>query len=135
MVGVQIWSVSTDIDFYLLGPADSRVTVPVQFRYDLADPFAVSAIFHVGEGQSVEWNFARELLAAGTHASSGEGDVRISPLGPLLRMVLTSPSGQAILEGPLTAITAFIERSHAVVPPGREAEMVDLDGELAMLLS
>lgn len=132
---MQIWSVSADVDFFLLGPEHARVPVPVRFRYDLADPYAVSAVFHVGDGQTVEWNFARDLLADGTRAAAGEGDVRIEPAGPMLRMVLSSPSGQATLEGPLSAVNAFVARSNAVVPPGREAEMVDLDGELALLLS
>src|SRR4029078_607520 len=50
-----------------------------ELRYDPADPFAVSLAIGVDCGEPVVWTFARDLLAAGVNAPSGEGDITIEP--------------------------------------------------------
>jgi hypothetical protein len=46
--------------------------VAATIRYDVADPYAVHVSFHTGaDGSTVEWSFARQLLADGaTHPSA-----------------------------------------------------------------
>ncbi|MFJ5049739.1 SsgA family sporulation/cell division regulator [Streptomyces sp. NPDC088719] len=52
-----------------------------QLVYRTKDPYAVTAVFHAGTEEELEWTFARELLADGLHTSVGLGDVIVWP-GP-----------------------------------------------------
>ena len=47
---------------------------------------------------------------------------------------LSSPSGRALFEAPLTQLVEFLTRTYAVVPTGNESEHVDVEAELALLL-
>lgn len=102
--------------------------------------------FHLDSGTPVTWVFSRELLVEGTFRPCGQGDVRIWPTRPavdgsltgkqsLLCLALTSPGGDALLEAPLAAVAAWLERAHRLVPPGGELNVLDLDGSLAELLA
>ena len=47
---------------------------------------------------------------------------------------LCSPSGRALFAVPRPVLADFVDRSHAIVPPGDEAGYLDLDAELDLLL-
>ncbi|UZJ26084.1 SsgA family sporulation/cell division regulator [Rhodococcus antarcticus] len=136
--------------FRLLGPPSlgtdvvaprwsSSVPVPAQLRFSVVDPFAVHLRLTTGPARDVRWVFARELLTEGLLAPTGDGDVRVWPCADGTRDVvlleLSSPSGHACFEASATEVAAFLDRSFAVVAPGRESEQVDLDAALAALLT
>jgi hypothetical protein len=52
-----------------------------------------------------------------------------------VRIVVRSPAGAAVLYIAVSAVTAFLERTRAVVPPGAEGLFLDLDRVLAELLA
>ena len=86
----------------------------------------------------VEWTFARQLMTDGVTRPVGEGDVQVWPGaegGPaVVNLALSSPSGRALFEVPLTELVEFLTRTYAAVPTGSEGEFVDVDAELALLL-
>ena len=88
--------------------------------------------------EAVRWTFARQLLTDGVTRPVGEGDVQVWPLHgsgqPVVCLALSSPSGRALFEVPLSDLVEFLTRTYAAVPTGSEAQHVDLDAELAALL-
>jgi hypothetical protein len=108
-------------------------------RYDTADPYAVHATFHTGAEETVEWVFARDLLAEGLHRPTGTGDVRVWPSRShgqgVVCIALSSPEGEALLEAPARALESFLKRTDAAVPPGTEHRHFDLDTELSHILA
>jgi hypothetical protein len=115
----------------------SLTEVVADFSYDAGDPFAVRMTFGAaGSGSAVvTWLVAREVLWTGLERAAGEGDVRLGPAGPsdVLFLHLGAPSGEALFELSRAALKAFLRGTAALVPLG--AETVDLDDELAALLS
>jgi hypothetical protein len=130
--------VSRVIDMRILIDPDGSVPMPCTMTFSVADPFAVSATFHSREG-SVTWIFSRELLLAGLHGRSGDGDIRIEPMHrtsrSVLRLELSSPSGQAIIEGPLDQVRSFADETIDLLPPGYEWQYLNFDAGLAALLN
>jgi hypothetical protein len=105
--------------------------------YTPRDPYAVRVGFHAGATDVVEWTFARSLLADGVAAPVGDGDVKVWPANGERRGVclsLSSPSGCALFETPVTGLLDFLGQTYRVVPPGAESRFVDVDSELADLL-
>lgn len=110
-----------------------------ELRYDPSDPLAVSLAIGTDVADPVVWTFARDLLAAGVGAPSGEGDITIEPVAP-------SESGRRELQITLATdclatmttstdrVLEFLVASYAVVPTGSEMDVVDLDAEIAALL-
>jgi hypothetical protein len=115
------------------------VLVDASLRYDRDDPYAVHLSFLTPSGRDpIEWIFARSLAADGLTGPAGDGDVRIRPTphdltGPVY-VELRSPSGRALLAVPRPVLAEFVDRCHEVVPPGDEADYIDLDVELDLLL-
>ena len=72
-------TVSCELHLRLVVSSESSLPVPAGLRYDTADPYAVHATFHTGAEETVEWVFARDLLAEGLHRPTGTGDVRVWP--------------------------------------------------------
>jgi Streptomyces sporulation and cell division protein, SsgA len=113
--------------------------VDASLRYDRDDPYAVHLSFLAPSGgDPIEWIFARSLASDGLTVPAGDGDVRIWPspedlTGPVY-VELRSPSGRALFALPRAVLAEFVDRSHEVVPPGDEADYVDLDAELDLLL-
>jgi hypothetical protein len=110
-----------------------------EFEYDPADPFAVSVLFS-DEPTPVRWTFARELLIEGFYEPTGDGDVHVWPcLSPegaaVVILELSSPSGEVLVQVPSRSLSAFIHHMVAMVPQGSEESLVDLDAEIAQLLS
>jgi hypothetical protein len=108
-------------------------------RYDRDDPYAVHMSFPTPPARDpIEWIFARSLVADGLTVPAGDGDVRIWPTPADLRgpvyVELCSPSGRALFAVPRPVLADFVARCHAIVPPGAEADHLDLDAELDFLL-
>jgi hypothetical protein len=112
-----------------------------ELRYDPADPFAVSLAIGVECGEPVVWTFARDLLAAGVSAPTGEGDITVEPDPSsalddderLLRITLATDCLATMLTSS-DRVVEFLVETYAVVPTGSELDRVDLDAEIAALL-
>lgn len=136
-------AVHTSTDFFLISTdgsgASTRITaIPVRLSYHPRDPYAVHLRFATGPTRHVDWVFARALLADGLLTHSGEGDVQVRP-GPratddVVVVELDSPSGHACFEVAASAVADFLDDSYRAVPPGAEAQRVDLEAVLAALL-
>jgi hypothetical protein len=125
---------------HLVGPG-SWTEVPAVLSYEVGDPFAVRIAFgEAGEASEdgITWLVGRELLAAGLERPVGDGDVRLWPArtdGDVLYLHLRAPSGEALFELSRATVSAFLQRTEALVPPGQETAALDVDEELALLLS
>jgi hypothetical protein len=99
----------------------------------------VHITFHLGSDHPVTWTFARELLVEGVFRPCGHGDVRIWPTKvegrSVILMAISSPDGDALLEASAAVVSAWLERTLRVVPPGSEAERLGIDDGLAELLA
>ncbi|WPO73509.1 SsgA family sporulation/cell division regulator [Streptomyces sp. KN37] len=131
--------VERELEIKLILSPERLVAVPARLTYRTADPYAVHIAFHIGSEHPVHWTFARELLVEGVFRPCGHGDVRVWPTkvdgrGVVL-MALSSPDGDALLEAPAAAVSAWLERTLRVVPPGSETEQLGIDDGLAELLA
>src|SRR5688572_10122805 len=69
---------------------------------------------------------------------AGDGDVRLWPAHAatdVLFLHLRAPSGEALFELSRATVAAFLRQSETLVPSGTESSLLDLDDELAALLS
>jgi hypothetical protein len=132
-------TVTCELHVRLLLSSESSLPVPASLRYDTADPYAVHAAFHTGAEDTVDWVFARELLAEGIHRPSGIGDVQVWPARShgldVVCIALTSEEGEALLHAPARVLESFLKRTDAAVPPGKEHGHLDLDQELSRFLA
>ena len=135
-------SVSSELQLRLVVPGAASLPVRADLAYDVTDPYAVQVAFHTGSGASgddvVQWTFARQLLSDGVSVPAGEGDVQVWPStgggASVVCLSLSSPSGRALFEVPLTDLVEFLSRTYEAVPTGSESQHVDVDAELALLL-
>ncbi|MFK0255719.1 SsgA family sporulation/cell division regulator [Streptomyces sp. NPDC090445] len=131
--------VERELEVRLVLSPERSVPVPARLVYLADDPYAVHITFHTGSSTPVNWTFARELLVEGVFRPCGHGDVRIWPAKPedraVICLALTSPDGDALLQAPAGSVSAWLERTLRVVPPGTEAELLGLDAALAELLA
>ncbi len=133
-------SVTSELQFRLVVPGAPSLPVRADLDYDETDPYAVTVAFHTGAagGDVVQWTFARQLLSDGISVPAGEGDVQVWPsagdTGAAVCLSLSSPSGRALFEVPLTGLVEFLGRTYQAVPTGGESGHVDVDAELALLL-
>ncbi|MFF3765934.1 SsgA family sporulation/cell division regulator [Streptomyces sp. NPDC001922] len=112
--------------------------IPVELRYEVADPYAVRLTFHLPGDAPVTWAFARELLHDGLVAPVGDGDVHIRPQLPgfsadVLIRLQVGEDGAAFRVGAAPLI-AFLDRTERLVPLGREPWCADLEGGLEAAL-
>ncbi|GAA2063510.1 MULTISPECIES: SsgA family sporulation/cell division regulator [Streptomyces] len=132
-------TVERDIELQLVLSPERSIPVPARFVYGSDDPYAVHITFHFGSDAPVHWTFSRELLVEGVFRPSGHGDVRVWPTQQEGRSVicvaLSSPDGDALIQAPAVAVSAWLERTLRVVPPGTESENTDLEEELFALLT
>ncbi|MET9959088.1 SsgA family sporulation/cell division regulator [Streptomyces sp. NPDC006326] len=131
--------IERELELKLVLSPERSIAVPARLVYLADDPYAVHITFHTGSSTPVNWTFARELLVEGVFRPCGHGDVRIWPTKvddeAVLCMALSSPDGDALLEAPAPAVSAWLERTLRAVPPGSEAERLGLDEALAELLA
>lgn len=123
-----------------MAAADEQGTaiVPTLFRFDPGASLEVRLVFHCDTPEPIEWVFSRSLLAAGLRGPAGRGDVRLRPHlcpdhGPVLRLMLASPHGEAVLEAPAPGVAAWLDRTCALVPPGSEVSPRLSDEDLRRL--
>jgi hypothetical protein len=137
----HIATVTADLELRLVVPGGPSLPVVAGLRYDSNDPWAVRVAFQTGgEGEGiVEWMFARQLLTDGVAQACGDGDVRVWPAlhgtERVVNLAMASPSGSALFEMDRDALVEFLQQTYLAVPTGHESEAVDLDAELALLLS
>ena len=133
------------VTLQLVGP-QSWTEVPALLCYDARDPFAVRIGFgDIGDDtgavdteEGVAWLVGRELLQDGLDHPSGEGDVRVWPsssASDVLFLHLRAPSGEALFELSRAVVAGFLRQTEALVPPGSESGLLQLDDELHVLLS
>ncbi|MFF0226155.1 SsgA family sporulation/cell division regulator [Streptomyces sp. NPDC004629] len=131
--------VERELELRLILSPERSVPVPARLSYRTDDPYAVHISFHINSEQPVNWTFARELLVEGVFRPCGHGDVRVWPTKAsgrsVVLMALSSPDGDALLEAPTTQVSAWLERTLRMVPPGSEAEQLGLDDALDQLLA
>ncbi|GHD16112.1 sporulation protein SsgA [Streptomyces violarus] len=131
--------VERELELRLVLSPERRIPVPARLGYLTDDPYAVHVTFHIDTQHPVHWTFARELLVEGVFRPCGQGDVRVWPTKSEGRGVvligLSSPDGDALLEAPAAQVSAWLERTLRVVPPGAEGEQLGLDDELDHLLA
>jgi hypothetical protein len=134
-------TVRSELQVRLVVPGGTSLPVRAALSYDAQDPYAVTVAFHTGsngDGDVVEWTFARQLLTDGVTAPVGQGDVQVWPSTTEVMAVaclsLSSPSGKALFEIPISELVEFLTMSYAAVPTGSETDHVDVDAELALLL-
>ncbi|CAL9413168.1 Sporulation-specific cell division protein SsgB [Streptomyces sp. enrichment culture] len=132
-------TVERDLELQLVLSPERSIPVPARFVYRSDDPYAVHITFHFGSDTPVYWTFSRELLVEGVFRPSGHGDVRVWPTKIDTRSVicvaLSSPDGDALIQAPAVAVSAWLERTLRLVPPGTESENTDLEEELFALLT
>ncbi|MET9519324.1 SsgA family sporulation/cell division regulator [Streptomyces sp. NPDC002994] len=131
--------VERELELNLVLSPERSVAVPARLTYRTQDPYAVHISFHIGSDSPVNWTFARELLVEGVFRPCGHGDVRVWPTKidsrSVLCVALTSPDGDALLEVPSPAVSAWLERTLRAVPPGTESGRLGMDEALAELLT
>ncbi|CAL9558647.1 Sporulation-specific cell division protein SsgB [Streptomyces sp. enrichment culture] len=131
--------VERELELRLVLSPERGVPVPARLSYRTDDPYAVHIAFHTDSEYPVHWTFARELLVEGVFRPCGHGDVRVWPTKAegrsVVLMALTSPDGDALLEAPAAQVSAWLERTLRVVPPGTEGEQLGIDDDLAELLA
>ncbi|MER6566759.1 SsgA family sporulation/cell division regulator [Streptomyces sp. NPDC001093] len=110
---------------------DPPVPLPAELRYTAADPYAVRLSLGTPSAASVDWFFARSLLARGLRRPTGSGDVTVIPRHrchpDTVRVLLSTRHGSAALEISCSAVTAFLHHTDALVPPGTEHRHTDLE--------
>ena len=125
----------------VVSTSTGEAELDAELRYDPSDPFAVSLAIGVECGDPVVWTFARDLLAAGVSAPSGEGDITIEPdhtsamddSDRKLRVTLATDC-LATMVTSTARVVEFLVETYAVVPTGSELDRVDLDAEIAALV-
>ncbi|HET6857383.1 MAG TPA: SsgA family sporulation/cell division regulator [Streptomyces sp.] len=131
--------VERELELNLVLSPERSIPVPARLTYRTGDPYAVHVAFHTRSDSPVYWTFARELLVEGIFRPCGHGDVRIWPTKvdsrSVICMALSSPDGDALLEAPAVAVSAWLERTLRMVPPGTESEQLGIDEGLAALLT
>ncbi|MFD7781297.1 SsgA family sporulation/cell division regulator [Streptomyces sp. NPDC059753] len=108
-------------------------------RYYTDVPLVVGLIVSRPGHSSASWVISRDLLSAGLTGTAGIGDVTVepvaepnNPLGVLLRV--RNERGDARIHIDHEALLLYLERSHAMMPFGTEAQSRQADLELDQLL-
>ncbi|MFY4717772.1 SsgA family sporulation/cell division regulator [Streptomyces sp. LaBMicrA B280] len=131
--------VERELELKLILSPERSIPVPARLVYRSDDPYAVHVVFHINSEFPVHWTFARDLLVEGVFRPCGHGDVRVWPTKSAGRsvvlMALSSPDGDALLEAPTPQVSAWLERTLRVVPPGAEGGQLGIDDALDQLLA
>jgi Streptomyces sporulation and cell division protein, SsgA len=141
MSNINRGTVSAGLELRLVGPDGLMVPLRAELHYSSQDPYAVGMSMDTGMDEPVTWFLGRDLLAAALHGREGIGEVRAWPSvasgagEKTLTIVLGPPGGSARFEAGAEAIEEFLTMTFELVPGGQETDRVDLDAELAELLS
>jgi Streptomyces sporulation and cell division protein, SsgA len=98
--------------FTLLDPQQPtyRPRVKTELSWSPRCPHRVTVTFH-RHGHTVEWSFARDLLAAGVDGPAGWGDVAVMPDfrdWRRVELILDSPAGRVGFRVLRTVLTQFL---------------------------
>ncbi len=103
---------------------DLSVSIPAALQYDADDPYAVRAVSTPWTSGRSRWFFSRDMLAQALSEHTGHGDVRMWPTSnsgrDVVRTVLSSPAGSALLEFPAQGVESFLRETWSAVPPGTD---------------
>lgn len=98
----------------------------ITFTYHDTDPLAVAVHFGVDrERGSIDWGFARDLLADGLTRSVGLQDVFCWTVREWFHIGLSSPDGKAVFRMPAEQVRLFLAAAERLVPYGTESSIVD----------
>ncbi|MFB6679369.1 SsgA family sporulation/cell division regulator [Streptomyces sp. NPDC056390] len=116
-----------------------RERCDIMLRYSTDDPLVVGLIVSRPGHGSAHWVISRDLLSAGLTGTAGIGHVTVEPvaeqsepLAVLLRV--RDERGDARIHMDHQALLLYLERSHAMMPFGSEAQSRQADAELDQLL-
>ncbi len=130
-------SITFPVDVHVTVPGAPPVPLPGELRYDRADPYAVCLSLGRPTPFSVDWFFARSLLAEGLRRPAGIGDIVVIPQRhrhpDALRILLRPRAGVALLDVKASAVGAFLRQTEVMVPPGTEHRHLDMDDVVARL--
>ena len=115
--------------------ATGDARLEAELRYDAGDPLAVSLAIGTQCDEPVVWVFARDLLASGITGPVGEGDITIEPAADAEVRITLATDCLATLLAPRSRVAEFLIESFTQVPSGSEFAGVDIDAEIAALLS
>jgi hypothetical protein len=137
-MGSNTTVVTQDVTMECLDAIGQAGQVEARLSYDPSEPYAVTVHF-TAAGETVPWTFSRELLDLGRYRPAGEADVLVWPSldgsgRAVTSLELHAPEGSFVAQARTAEITDFLDRSHQVVPAGREAEHLDVDGLISELL-
>ncbi|MFD7206481.1 SsgA family sporulation/cell division regulator [Streptomyces sp. NPDC059893] len=120
-------------------PGGERERCDIVLRYYTSDPLVVGVIVSQPGHGSACWVISRDLLSAGLTGTAGMGDVTVEPvaeqsqpLAVLLRV--RNERGEARIHIDHQGLLLYLERSHAMMPFGSEAQSRQVDAELDELL-
>ena len=120
-------------------PGGPPMAVNADLRYDSADPYAVRLSLHTDTGRTVDWVFARDLLADGAFRRTGIGDVVVEPIHAsrvdYVRITLRTGTNRFHAQLPARAVLSFVQRTASIVRLGTEECHIDLDDLIRCLSS
>lgn len=130
------FQVSHTVTWAVVGTIDS---VPSVMSWTSEDPLAVEVSFGQGDGDHVEWKFARDLLAdvvSGKLPRAGEGDVcvrRQKDNASQDQLILSLTVGfTRELRTDLEEIRIFLQNTYMYAPQGEE--LIDMDATIDKIL-
>jgi hypothetical protein len=139
MNGQDATRLTTQLSARILRPGSGSLAARIHLSYDPWDPYAVVMMIRVAGGEEVRWMFSRELLAEGTHCSSGMGDVTVAPCpaapSDLLHMTLRNDVRAAVMELRLAPIDEFLASTYELVPAGWEGMFLKVDDDVRAIAS
>ncbi|MGW2371814.1 MULTISPECIES: SsgA family sporulation/cell division regulator [Kitasatospora] len=126
---------TTRITMRLMTGDDRSRDLDVDWSYRAGEPHAVELDFTSYQAEAV-WSLSRDLLIAGLHEPSGEGDVHVTPFDDTrLLIALAGGEGVALLVVSTGAVARFLAATVRLVPLGQEHARIDWDRGLKALLT
>ncbi|MET8687601.1 SsgA family sporulation/cell division regulator [Streptomyces sp. NPDC004732] len=127
-------TVQAEVMMSFLVSEELSFRIPVELRYELADPYAVRLTFHLPGDAPVTWTFGRELLVDGVGRPCGDGDVRVEPTDSAMLdealIRLQVGADQARFRVGIPPLLAFLDRTDKLVPLGQERALADFETHL-----
>lgn len=122
-------------------PDGERLPCEVELRYCADDPLVVRIVVPGGRARGGSWRLSRDLLSAGLTGTAGIGDVTVRPVAHEGEPLSVEIAVRCARAGGLVrfvmghrALLTYLERSHALVPFGTEADQGAMDRELELFL-
>lgn len=115
-----------------------RHTTILQLGWRRSDPLAVTLVVTAQPNHPAlprgSWVVLRDFLRYGLDEPTGDGDVRITPIGARVRLDLTRDGRTCgVMVDPVT-LREFLDATEAIVPAGEERSEQALDALIQRLL-